>query len=219
MSIWAWISQLVVVLKDTAIGYQITFVEMVRQGTAVGSAYGNYIPALIVIALLMISLNFTLSWFATWLERRLRQSRKGREDPKAEEAMEVIAKGATIDHVLHEAATRIVRFFLSDFGQQMFRICVSEAHRFPELGRRFYASGPDLVRERLSKVLRPYVDAGILKIDDMDLAASGYVRDDHLQTYAYVSQNNDGKKNRRVEIFVLPVDAVVAQWNPDINRQ
>ena len=27
------ISQLVVVLKDTAIGYQITFLEMVRQGT------------------------------------------------------------------------------------------------------------------------------------------------------------------------------------------
>ncbi|MDY6998488.1 MAG: amino acid ABC transporter permease [Actinomycetota bacterium] len=82
------ISQLVVVLKDTAIGYQITFVEMVRQGTAVGSAYGNFIPALIVIAILMISLNFTLSWFATWLERRLRQSRKGREEPAAEAAME-----------------------------------------------------------------------------------------------------------------------------------
>ena len=27
------ISQMVVVLKDTAIGYQITFLEMVRQGT------------------------------------------------------------------------------------------------------------------------------------------------------------------------------------------
>ncbi len=85
------ISQLVVVLKDTAIGYQITFVEMVRQGTQVGAAYSNYIPALIVIALLMISLNFTLSWFATWLERRLRQSRKGREDPAAEAAMESAA--------------------------------------------------------------------------------------------------------------------------------
>ncbi len=58
------ISQLVVVLKDTAIGYQITFVEMVRQGTSVGSSYGNYIPALIVIALLMITVNFALSWFA-----------------------------------------------------------------------------------------------------------------------------------------------------------
>jgi len=71
------ISQMVVVLKDTAIGYQITFLEMVRQGTQVGSAYGNYIPALIVIAALMISVNFTLSWFATWLEGRMRRSRRG----------------------------------------------------------------------------------------------------------------------------------------------
>ena len=71
------ISQLVVVLKDSSIGFIITFVEIVRQGTVIGSAYGNYIPALIVIALLMISVNFTLSWFATWLERRMRRSRRG----------------------------------------------------------------------------------------------------------------------------------------------
>lgn len=93
---------------------------------------------------------------------------------QAEEALEVIGKGATIDHVLHEAGTRILRFFLSDFGQQVYRICVAESHRFPELGRRFFASGPDLVRERLSKVLRPYVDAGILDIEDMDLAANQF---------------------------------------------
>ena len=78
------ISQLVVVLKDTAIGYQITFVEMVRQGTVVGSAYGNYIPALIVIAILMISVNFALSWFATWLEQRLRKSKRGPAPMEAE---------------------------------------------------------------------------------------------------------------------------------------
>lgn len=71
------VSQMVVVLKDTAIGYQITFIEMVRQGTSVGTSYGNLIPALMVIAVLMISLNFGLSWFATWLEARLRRSKKG----------------------------------------------------------------------------------------------------------------------------------------------
>lgn len=71
------VSQMVVVLKDTAIGYQITFVEMVRQGTVVGSSYGNYIPALIVIALLMITANFGLSALATRLERRMRRSRRG----------------------------------------------------------------------------------------------------------------------------------------------
>jgi glutamate transport system permease protein len=81
------ISQVVVVLKDTAIGYQITFVEMVRQGTVVGSSYGNYVPALIVIAVLMISVNFALSWFAVRLERRMRRSRRA-PTPLAAEAIE-----------------------------------------------------------------------------------------------------------------------------------
>ncbi|MGW0158363.1 amino acid ABC transporter permease [Mycobacterium sp. NPDC003323] len=77
------VSQMVVVLKDTAIGYQITFVEMVRQAQSVGSAYGNYIPALMVIAALMIGLNFALSAFATRLEARLRRSKKGPEPLEA----------------------------------------------------------------------------------------------------------------------------------------
>ena len=78
------VSQLVVVLKDTAIGYQITFLEMVRKGTVVGSTYGNYIPALIVIAALMIALNFTLSSAATRLERRLRRSKRAPRPLEAE---------------------------------------------------------------------------------------------------------------------------------------
>lgn len=69
------VSQLVVVLKDTAIGYQITFVEMVRQGTVVGSQYSNYLPALLVIAALMITGNLVLSAGAIRLERRLRRTR------------------------------------------------------------------------------------------------------------------------------------------------
>ena len=73
------ISQLVVVLKDSAIGYVITFLEMVRQGVQMGAAYGNLLPALFVIAVLMISVNFALSYFAVWLEGRMRRSRRGPE--------------------------------------------------------------------------------------------------------------------------------------------
>ncbi len=69
------VSQLVVVLKDTAIGYQITYVEMVRQGTVVGSQYRNYLPALLVIAALMIAGNPPPPAAATGLERRLRRAR------------------------------------------------------------------------------------------------------------------------------------------------
>jgi glutamate transport system permease protein len=90
------VSQLVVVLKDTAIGYQITFLEMVRQATQVGSAYGNYIPALVVVAILMIAVNFTLSGFATWLEGRLRRSRKGPAPMEADAVEQEGAPGAKV---------------------------------------------------------------------------------------------------------------------------
>ena len=78
------ISQLVVVLKDTAIGYQITFLEMVRQGTVIGSTYSNFVPALIVIAVLMIAVNFALSAAATRVERRLRRSKRVPDTPEAQ---------------------------------------------------------------------------------------------------------------------------------------
>ncbi|MDO3636610.1 amino acid ABC transporter permease [Mycolicibacterium arseniciresistens] len=71
------VSQMVVVLKDTAIGYQILFLEVVRQGTNIGSAYSNYIPALMVVAVILIAINFGLSAFATRLERRMRRSHRG----------------------------------------------------------------------------------------------------------------------------------------------
>ena len=91
------VSQLVVVLKDTAIGYQITFLEMVRQGTVIGSTYGNYVPALIVIAVLMIAMNFTLSAAAGWLERRLRRSKRTPEPLEAVAIAEGGAPGALLD--------------------------------------------------------------------------------------------------------------------------
>jgi len=81
------VSQLVVVLKDTAIGYQITYLEMVRQGTVIGSTYGNYIPALMVIAVLMIALNFALSAAATRLESRLRRSKRATEPMGAQNTL------------------------------------------------------------------------------------------------------------------------------------
>ena len=49
-----------------------------------GSTYGNYIPALIVIAVIMITVNFALSVGATRLERRMRRSKRGAAPLEAE---------------------------------------------------------------------------------------------------------------------------------------
>lgn len=48
--------------------------------------------------------------------------------------------------------------------------------------------------------------ADILVNYDMELAASGYTTPDGLNTYAYISQNKDGKKNRRVDLKYLGDD-------------
>jgi glutamate transport system permease protein len=74
----ALISQMVVALKDTALGYQITYQEIVRQGQQLGAAERNTIPSLIIIAAIMIALNWSLTVLATRLERRLRSRRRGR---------------------------------------------------------------------------------------------------------------------------------------------
>ncbi|MDJ0825895.1 MAG: TetR/AcrR family transcriptional regulator [Rhodobacter sp.] len=77
--------------------------------------------------------------------------------------------------VLFEAASQMVRFFLSDFGRQTFRIAVAESERFPEIGREFYNAGPTIARNALTAYLRERIAAGELVIDDIDLAADQFI--------------------------------------------
>lgn len=80
------IAQLVVLLKDSALGYVIGYVELLRQADQVGSQYGNVVQAAIVVAAVYILVNLMLGWAAGRLERRLAQpGRRGlRLDPAAE---------------------------------------------------------------------------------------------------------------------------------------
>ena len=76
----AIISQMVVALKDTALGYVIGYSEIIHMAQLSAARYGNYIPVLIVIAIILIIINFALSSLATYIERRLRQGRGGNTD-------------------------------------------------------------------------------------------------------------------------------------------
>ena len=81
---------------------------------------------------------------------------------------------AAPDVFLAHAARHMLRFMLSDFGQRVFRICVAESDRFPDLGRQFYESGPIVVRGWMKDYLADAVSRGELKIDDLDLAADQF---------------------------------------------
>ncbi|MCB2124387.1 MAG: TetR/AcrR family transcriptional regulator [Rhodobacteraceae bacterium] len=93
---------------------------------------------------------------------------------QADEAEVLVKLTAPPDCVLPEAARRIIAFTVSDLGLAVFRLCVAESDRFPDLGREFYASGPALVRDRLATYLNGAVARGELVIDDVYLAADQF---------------------------------------------
>lgn len=76
--------------------------------------------------------------------------------------------------VLSAAARHILSASLSDFGIRMFRICVAESDRFPDLGRQFYESGPMMVRGKIRDYLQKATAKGDLQIEDFDLAADQF---------------------------------------------
>jgi glutamate transport system permease protein len=64
------VSQLVVLLKDTALGYIVAFPELLQQGVNVVSAnYGNVVAAAMVVAAIYILINGTLTLLANGLDR------------------------------------------------------------------------------------------------------------------------------------------------------
>jgi glutamate transport system permease protein len=78
------VSQLVVVLKDSALGFLILYPELVRSGQTLASLQGNLIPTFIVIAAMFITINYLLTRLAQYLERRLQARGRGPKRPQLE---------------------------------------------------------------------------------------------------------------------------------------
>ncbi|MEU9978217.1 amino acid ABC transporter permease [Streptomyces sp. NPDC051014] len=74
----AIVSQLVVIVKDTALGgVMLQFTDLLNARGTLAANYANVIPSFIVVAIVFILLNLALTTFASWLEGRLRRSKRG----------------------------------------------------------------------------------------------------------------------------------------------
>ncbi len=94
---------------------------------------------------------------------------------QTEAAGEPVAPGSPPEKALYQIARQIMGTYISEVSQQMFRICVAEAARFPELGKLFYESGPLSVRAEVLAYLQEAQAAGQFTIDDLELAAEQFV--------------------------------------------
>ena len=67
----AIISQMVVALKDTALGYVVAGVGLTRVAKQIYPQFQNHVQTIIVIGAMYVIVNLLLTWLAMWLQRRL----------------------------------------------------------------------------------------------------------------------------------------------------
>lgn len=88
------VSQLVVLVKDTALGYIIGYSELMQDGVnTLGANFGNIVAAAIVAAVIYIAVNTTLTTFAGWLERRTRRQGKAPTEKGGQVPAGLVATG------------------------------------------------------------------------------------------------------------------------------
>lgn len=89
-------------------------------------------------------------------------------------ALERLTSDEPLEAALGRIAHEFASFVLSPGAVEMFRTCIAESGRFPELGRSFYASGPGRVRSQLIAFLDEAASRGELVIEDSGLAADQF---------------------------------------------
>ena len=91
----ALISQLVVLLKDTSLGFVIGFEELLRTGGQLVQVLGNPIQLYLFVALIYIVINSALSLLAGWVERRQRRT-TGAVAPVTSQIESGLGQGSTL---------------------------------------------------------------------------------------------------------------------------
>ncbi|SDE60753.1 TetR/AcrR family transcriptional regulator [Limimaricola pyoseonensis] len=93
---------------------------------------------------------------------------------RATNAMAKIDTSRPVAEVLTDAAERMVAFYTSEFGLRMFRVFVAESARFPDIGRAFHRSGPEMARGHMVGYLEEAAARGEVEIEDFALAADQF---------------------------------------------
>jgi glutamate transport system permease protein len=91
----ALISQLVVVLKDTSLGFIIGYEEILRVTTQIVQFLNNQIQMYVVVGLIYILINYGLSKLAGYAQRRMARGRKTRNLPTEAPPAAVVAGAGT----------------------------------------------------------------------------------------------------------------------------
>lgn len=130
--------------------------------------------------------------------------------------------GLPTDDALITVAKSITAFVTTPLAQAMFRICVAESARFPDVGRSFFNSGPRVMSANLSAILDQASERGDLVITNQHHAIMQYwmlCRGPYF--YPMIFMIKDGiTHNERMETIREALTTFVARYGtPEFREQ
>lgn len=100
------------------------------------------------------------------------------------------------DHADHDVEAVLLRHgkaFVAKFSDpgrmSTWRTVIAIAERMPDIGRKVYETGPAVGLAKLTAYLRAQVDAGVLAIDDCEIAAAQFIETCHATMFKPVLFN------------------------------
>jgi AcrR family transcriptional regulator len=91
------------------------------------------------------------------------------------------------DHDVAAVLTRLgvayVKFLCRPEKASAIRTVIAIADRMPEIGRKFYEAGPAVGIARLAAYLATQVDAGVLAVEDCEMAAAQFMESSHAMLF------------------------------------
>lgn len=97
------------------------------------------------------------------------------------------------DHDVEAVLLRHGKAFVQKFSDpgrmSTWRTVIAIAERMPDLGRKVYESGPAVGLARLTAYLQAQVDAGVLAVDDCEVAAAQFIETCHATMFKPVLFN------------------------------
>jgi len=94
---------------------------------------------------------------------------------QAEQIFSLDPENRDVAAVLTSLGTAYARFLCQPAKASALRTVIAIAERMPELGRKFYEFGPKCGMERLAAYLTAQCEAGVLAIEDRELAAAQFL--------------------------------------------
>jgi AcrR family transcriptional regulator len=128
-------------------------------------------------------------------------------DAQAEGIFDLAPDDHDVEAVLTRLGVAYVKFLCRPEKASAIRTVIAIADRMPEVGRKFYESGPARGIAQLAEYIGAQVEAGVLAVEDCEIAAAQFMEASHAALFKPIVFNfapapTPGQIERNVRIAV-----------------